>query len=46
MQSVLDRVSSDNIRTVRFLYCDHGNVVRGKAAHAWHFAISSNLVSD
>jgi len=34
MQRVLDRVSSDNVRTVRFLYCDHANVVRGKAAHA------------
>ncbi|MBV9322715.1 MAG: glutamine synthetase [Chloroflexi bacterium] len=34
MQRVLDRVSSDNVRTVRFLYCDHANVIRGKAAHA------------
>jgi glutamine synthetase len=33
MQRVLDRVSIDNVRTVRFLYCDHANVVRGKAAH-------------
>ena len=34
MQRVLDRVSIDNVRTVRFLYCDHANIVRGKAAHA------------
>ncbi len=33
MQRVLDRVNSDNVRTVRFLYCDHANVIRGKAAH-------------
>jgi glutamine synthetase len=33
MQQVLNRVSIDNVRTVRFLYCDHGNVIRGKAAH-------------
>ncbi|MGN6814755.1 MAG: FAD-binding protein, partial [Solirubrobacterales bacterium] len=29
----LNRVSIDNVRTVRFLYCDHANVIRGKAAH-------------
>jgi len=34
MQRVLDRVGIDNVRTVRFLYCDHANVIRGKAAHA------------
>ena len=33
-QDLLSRVADENIRTVRFLYCDHGNVVRGKAAHA------------
>ncbi len=33
MQQVLNRVSIDNVRTVRFLYCDHANVIRGKAAH-------------
>src|SRR6266516_4873934 len=33
-QDLLTRVADDNIRTVRFLYCDHGNVVRGKAVHA------------
>lgn len=31
---LLSRVADDNIRTVRFLYCDHANVVRGKAVHA------------
>jgi glutamine synthetase len=34
MQRVMDRVGIDNVRTVRFLYCDHANVIRGKAAHA------------
>jgi glutamine synthetase len=34
IQDVLARASSENLRLVRFLYCDHGNVVRGKAAHA------------
>jgi len=34
MQEVLAQVSRDNVRLVRFLYCDHANVVRGKAAHA------------
>jgi glutamine synthetase len=33
IQHVLNRVSVDNVRTVRFLYCDHGNVIRGKASH-------------
>jgi glutamine synthetase len=34
MQHVLNRVSIENVRTVRFLYCDHANVIRGKTAHA------------
>jgi glutamine synthetase len=33
MQDLLSRVTRENIRLVRFLYCDHANVVRGKAAH-------------
>lgn len=33
IQRVLNRVSVDNVRTVRFLYCDHGNVIRGKQSH-------------
>jgi glutamine synthetase len=33
IQHVLNRVSVDNVRTVRFLYCDHANVIRGKASH-------------
>ena len=32
--AVLARVAADNIRSVRFLYCDHANIIRGKAAHA------------
>src|SRR5262249_6457673 len=31
---VLARVHAENVHLVRFLYCDNGNVVRGKAAHA------------
>ncbi|HEV7664773.1 MAG TPA: glutamine synthetase family protein [Chloroflexota bacterium] len=30
---VLTRVENDNVRSVRFLYCDHANIVRGKTAH-------------
>jgi glutamine synthetase len=33
-QNLLSRVADENIRTVRFLYCDHANIVRGKAVHA------------
>jgi glutamine synthetase len=33
-EDVLARINRDNIRLVRFLYCDHGNVIRGKSAHA------------
>jgi glutamine synthetase len=31
---VLARVREHGVRSVRFLYCDNANVVRGKAAHA------------
>jgi glutamine synthetase len=31
---VLTRVRAEGIRSVRFLYCDNANVVRGKAAYA------------
>ena len=31
---VLARVRMENVRSVRFLYCDNANIVRGKAAHA------------
>ncbi len=31
---ILGRARQDQLRTVRFLYCDHANVVRGKSAHA------------
>jgi glutamine synthetase len=33
MSDVLVRAQTDNVRSVRFLYCDHANVVRGKSAH-------------
>src|SRR5918912_1603054 len=33
-QGILARVRSEGVRSVRFLYCDHGNIIRGKAAHA------------
>ena len=31
---MLGRVRAEGVRSVRFLYCDHGNIIRGKAAHA------------
>lgn len=34
MEDVLAQATRENLRLVRFLYCDHGNIVRGKAAHA------------
>jgi glutamine synthetase len=43
IQHVLNRVSVDNVRTVRFLYCDHGNVIRGKQSHV--AALSDHLES-
>lgn len=33
-QAVLQRAVAANLRSVRFLYCDHANIIRGKAAHA------------
>jgi glutamine synthetase len=30
---VLARARAEGVRLVRFLYCDNGNVIRGKAAH-------------
>jgi glutamine synthetase len=32
-QTILARARSDGVRSVRFLYCDHANVIRGKSAH-------------
>src|SRR5204863_8552864 len=32
--TVLARVRAADVRSVRFLYCDNANIVRGKAAHA------------
>ena len=32
IDSVLERTSQDDIRLVRFLYADHGGIIRGKAA--------------
>jgi len=34
VQAILSRASSADLRMVRFLYCDHANIIRGKAAHA------------
>ncbi|MDX1450757.1 MAG: glutamine synthetase, partial [Acidimicrobiia bacterium] len=30
---VQDRLRSEGVRFVRLLWCDHGNVIRGKAVH-------------
>ncbi len=32
IDSVLERTSQDDVRLVRFLYADHGGIIRGKAA--------------
>ena len=34
INDVVARAQTAEVRSVRFLYCDHGNVVRGKSAHA------------
>jgi glutamine synthetase len=31
---VLERAQSERLRLIRFLYCDHANIIRGKSAHA------------
>src|SRR5262245_29356859 len=33
IESVLEQANAAGVRLVRFLYCDNGNIVRGKAAH-------------
>lgn len=35
---VLNRARSEGVTLVRFLYCDHGGVIRGKAIHVSHLA--------
>ncbi len=33
-QDVVHRAKEENLRLVRFLYCDNGGIIRGKATHA------------
>ncbi|MBV9173197.1 MAG: glutamine synthetase [Chloroflexi bacterium] len=40
---IITRAEQAHLRTVRFLYCDHANIVRGKSAHA--AALSESLES-
>ncbi|MBI2760424.1 MAG: glutamine synthetase [Chloroflexi bacterium] len=40
---VLARVRAENVRMVRFLYCDNGNIIRGKASHA--SSLADNILS-
>ena len=39
----LARVRAENVRMVRFLYCDNGNIIRGKASH--YSSLADNLHS-
>ena len=32
IESVMERTRQEEIRLVRFLYADHGGIIRGKAA--------------
>ena len=32
-QTVLQRAAAAHLRLVRFLYCDNGGIIRGKATH-------------
>jgi glutamine synthetase len=34
IQDVVQRADAANVRLVRFLYCDNGGIIRGKATHA------------
>src|SRR5258708_26040906 len=34
IQDVVQRAQAMNLRLVRFLYCDNGGIIRGKATHA------------
>ena len=34
IQDVVQQVQAANVRLVRFLYCDNGSIIRGKATHA------------
>lgn len=36
IEQVIDKTKRADLRLVRFLYCDYGSVVRGKATHADH----------
>jgi glutamine synthetase len=33
LQEVVERAQEDDLRLVRFLYCDNGGIIRGKATH-------------
>ena len=33
-QDIVERAQAANLRLVRFLYCDNGGIIRGKATHA------------
>ena len=33
-QDVVQQARNANLRLVRFLYCDNGGIIRGKATHA------------
>src|SRR5947209_9494071 len=33
-RDVVQQASNANLRLVRFLYCDNGGIIRGKATHA------------
>src|SRR5437660_1088247 len=34
IQDVLQQAQMENLRLIRFLYCDNGGIIRGKATHA------------
>src|SRR5690348_4594751 len=38
IQDVVQHVQAANVRLVRFLYCDNGGIIRGKATHAGQLA--------
>jgi glutamine synthetase len=38
IQDVVKRAQENELRLVRFLYCDNGGIIRGKATHTSHLA--------
>ena len=43
-QDVVRKAREANLRLVRFLYCDNGGIIRGKATHASKLGIQPHVI--